>query len=175
MNGCDDLDDRHPMPDEKEIEETLTELKARTYARVINFSDMTNRYFEIILRNKVNWLRLSALNFIIARGGSLTASQLARRMLRSNHSMTRLIDSLEADGLVVRERDDADRRAVYVKVTKAGVRYVKQILQDFDFIDDEIFSCLDQQEKENLKIIIIKLRARLMEKTRKIMKAGMIP
>jgi DNA-binding MarR family transcriptional regulator len=43
--------------------------------------------------------------------------------LRLSHSRTvRVVDGLEADGLVTRERDPADGRAVLVRLTPAGER-----------------------------------------------------
>lgn len=51
---------------------------------------------------------------MIARHGPLTPSALAQRAGLHPATMTGVIDRLERDGWVVRERDPADRRAVLV-------------------------------------------------------------
>lgn len=53
-------------------------------------------------------------------GESLTAGELARAVALSSGGGTRLVDRLEAAGLVVRGADTADRRVVRVGLTAAG-------------------------------------------------------
>lgn len=53
-------------------------------------------------------------------GESLTAGELARTVALSSGGATRLIDRLEATGLVAREADPRDRRVVRVGLTAAG-------------------------------------------------------
>ena len=52
--------------------------------------------------------------------GRLQLYEVARRLIRSAPNVTTLIDRLEADGLVRRERDGADRRVVYAEITERG-------------------------------------------------------
>lgn len=152
---------RHP----NEIENVARAIRAREFPRLLNFTDMVNRYVAIQLRDKVgSWLKNSALYFLITRGGSLTPSELARLMFRSKHYMTKLIDSLEKDGLVIRERVSKDRRTINVKITSDGVDYVMQTLRDNDWMEEEVMSCLDNSEIETLRTLLKKLRQRLVEK-----------
>lgn len=53
-------------------------------------------------------------------GESLTAGELARAVALSSGGATRLIDRLEAAGLVAREADIRDRRVVRVGLTAEG-------------------------------------------------------
>ena len=119
------------------------------------------------LRGKVNWLRATALTYLITRGDSLTASQLARLMLRSNYSMTRLIDDLEKDGLVIRERAGKDRRTIDVRITSDGLAFMMQTLSDNDLVEEELMSCLDENEILTLRNLIRVLRFTLVEKSSK--------
>lgn len=50
----------------------------------------------------------------------LPATELAREALLSSGAMTNRIDRLEQRGLVIRENDPADRRAVLVRLSPAG-------------------------------------------------------
>src|SRR5512135_2104596 len=117
-----------PTPSPDEIEKVNSKIRSLQMPRIIAFADVVNRYTEIILKNKVSWLQASALIFLITRGGSLTPSQLARIMLRSNYSITKLIDGLEKDRLVMRRPDTRDRRSITVEVTSEGLDYVTSSL-----------------------------------------------
>ncbi len=63
-----------------------------------------------------SWLILNAL-----RQGRWTAQlDLARALGIESPTLTRHLDNLERDGLVVRRPSDTDRRAVLVELTEAG-------------------------------------------------------
>jgi DNA-binding MarR family transcriptional regulator len=65
--------------------------------------------------------RLSALSVVVI-GGPLTIGALAEAEGVKPPTMTRLVDGLEREGLVTRESDPADRRAVRVRATEDGRR-----------------------------------------------------
>lgn len=52
--------------------------------------------------------------------GRATHAELARRCLISPGTLTTIVDTLERDGYVRRERDERDRRVVWLCVTEAG-------------------------------------------------------
>src|SRR5215210_471231 len=61
-----------------------------------------------------------ALRELAAAGEPLTLSQLAARLSCVRSNMTQLVDRLEADGLVTRLDDPADRRSVRAELTQLG-------------------------------------------------------
>jgi DNA-binding MarR family transcriptional regulator len=56
-----------------------------------------------------------------ARPDALPAGRIADRMVTRDPDLTRLLDRLEAQGLVEKSRDAEDRRVVNVRITKAGL------------------------------------------------------
>ncbi|MBI2516729.1 MAG: MarR family transcriptional regulator [Opitutae bacterium] len=56
--------------------------------------------------------------------GPLCQGELAEKLLRSGGNLTLVVDNLEKAGLVVRERDPADRRFVVVKLTEKGTTFI---------------------------------------------------
>ena len=68
---------------------------------------------------------LSALSVLVF-GGARTLGELAAAEQVTPPSMTRIVRNLEADGLVERETDPADRRVARVRATEKG----RRILQD---------------------------------------------
>ena len=63
---------------------------------------------------------LEALHHI----GPLCQSELAEKLLRSGGNLTLVVDNLEKAGLVLRERDPADRRFVVVRLTDKGQAFI---------------------------------------------------
>ncbi|HWT35509.1 MAG TPA: MarR family transcriptional regulator [Paraburkholderia sp.] len=56
-----------------------------------------------------------------------TPFELSKMLGIDTGLMTRMLDKLEAKGLVVRSRDEQDRRVVNLSLTKAGVAVADQI------------------------------------------------
>jgi DNA-binding MarR family transcriptional regulator len=57
----------------------------------------------------------------------LTAGQLAASGLITSAGVTLRADRLEKDGLIVRERDEQDRRIVYSRLTERGLALVDEV------------------------------------------------
>jgi len=152
------------MSSSNEIEEVNAKIRGMQIPRIIAFADVVNIYAQKILKNKLSWLRTNALIFLVTRGGTLTPGQLARIMLRSNYSITRLIDALEKDRLVMRYPDGKDRRSIKVKVTSEGLNFVISSLSDVAEAEHELKYWLNDDELENLATTIRKLRGKLIEK-----------
>jgi DNA-binding MarR family transcriptional regulator len=64
--------------------------------------------------------KYSVLSELVSAGASLSLSELAARLSCVRSNMTQLVDRLEADGLVNRVDDPADRRAVKAMITAQG-------------------------------------------------------
>jgi DNA-binding MarR family transcriptional regulator len=65
----------------------------------------------------------------------LRIGEIGRRARLSKPSMTALVSQCEADGLVRRERDPEDRRAVRIVLTARGRRFgavAEQVLRELD-------------------------------------------
>jgi DNA-binding MarR family transcriptional regulator len=70
---------------------------------------------------------MSAALATVGRHGPLTPSELAARERIQRPTATRLIARLEADGLVDRMIDPADRRSSLIALTPAGVALVREL------------------------------------------------
>lgn len=66
---------------------------------------------------------------LIAGGKGDTASALARELEVDNGAMTRMVDRLEAKGMLKRVWDDKDRRVARLELTKEG-RHVTEMIPD---------------------------------------------
>lgn len=80
--------------------------------------------------------------------GPLTMTELSRLLLVSNGNATAVVDRLEADGLVRRAASPADRRAVQVALTPAGVARFALLAADHEARVDRLFAALGPAEIE---------------------------
>src|SRR5712692_10326350 len=69
---------------------------------------------------KLSGPKFAALNELVRGGEPLTLSELAGRLTCVRSNITQLVDRLEAEGLVRRVEDSADRRSVRAALTPAG-------------------------------------------------------
>src|SRR5437764_597351 len=61
-----------------------------------------------------------------APGHRLRMHELAERVVLSRSGLTRLVDRLEAEGLLTRDRSVADRRGAYAVITERGIAALRQ-------------------------------------------------
>lgn len=89
--------------------------------------------------------------------GPLNQRQLAGKILRSTGNLTMVIDNLERDGLVQRQRDPLDKRVINVSLTEAGQALIEQILPVHVEGIRQIFDVIEPEEVEQLTTISRKL------------------
>jgi DNA-binding MarR family transcriptional regulator len=70
--------------------------------------------------------QLNALNFL--RHGTLTMGELGQKMYLACSTATDLIDRMERNGLIQRERDISDRRVIRLKMTDKGDAVIEEVL-----------------------------------------------
>ncbi|HSL28924.1 MAG TPA: MarR family transcriptional regulator [Anaerolineales bacterium] len=89
--------------------------------------------------------------------GPLTQGDISAKVLKSGSNMTTVIDNLERDGLVRRERDANDRRIIHVHLTDAGSRKIDEVFPGHVAALVEEFSILSVTEQEMLGELCKKL------------------
>ncbi|WP_216319172.1 MarR family winged helix-turn-helix transcriptional regulator [Deinococcus aestuarii] len=98
--------------------------------------------------------------------GPLSQRQLADKILRSSGNLTMVIDNLERDGLVRRERDAQDRRVMNVFLTDAGEALVTRVLPAHVRGIRDAFGVLDPAEMAQLAALTRKLGLGVGERER---------
>lgn len=95
--------------------------------------------------------------------GPLNQRQLADKILRSSGNLTMVIDNLERDGHVRRERAERDRRMIRVDLTKGGRALIEELLPPHVAGIRDTFSALDPQEVAELARLTRKLGRSLVD------------
>jgi DNA-binding MarR family transcriptional regulator len=95
------------------------------------------RLEEALAGVKLSGAKHAALCVLVTHDQPISLSELAEKLTCVRSNVTQLVDRLEADGLVKRIDDPADRRAVRAEVTplgrerySAGTRVVNAVLKD---------------------------------------------
>ena len=89
--------------------------------------------------------------------GPMTQSEVSQKILKSGSNMTTVIDNLERDGMVRRERDEKDRRVIHVHLTKTGSNKVAAVLPGHIEALVREFSVLSASEQKDLAELCKKL------------------
>jgi DNA-binding MarR family transcriptional regulator len=93
-----------------------------------------------------------------ADGRRMRRIDLARSVLLTASGITRLLDGLEAEGLVTKERCDSDARVTYAVLTKAGVKKIEEARESHLADIEELFgSQFSPDEQEQLAELLGRL------------------
>ncbi|WP_370630229.1 MarR family winged helix-turn-helix transcriptional regulator [Xenophilus sp. Marseille-Q4582] len=95
------------------------------------------------------WIPLHKLHTHLAP--SATVAELARECQLDTGAMTRLLDRLEAKGLVRRVRSVADRRVVNIELTPEGAAHAERVPHVLCRVHNEFLSGFSEAEWRQLK------------------------
>lgn len=91
----------------------------------------------------------------------LPTLEIAERMIEEAPGITRLLDRLEAKGLVSRERCTEDRRLVHCRITPAGVELLARMDEPVLVADEEVLGAMPPEDVERLVRLLGDVRAAL--------------
>jgi DNA-binding MarR family transcriptional regulator len=89
--------------------------------------------------------------------GGLVFGEIGAKMMVTVSNLTGIVDRLERKGLVVRERDAADRRVVHVRLTGKGGDVFRETVAAFEERVARIFASLTQAEQREMSLLLRKL------------------
>ena len=93
----------------------------------------------------------------IGYAGSLPFGEIGAKMMVTVSNLTGIVDRLEEKKLVIRKRDQKDRRVVRVSLTDKGAKLYKTTIPQFETSISEIFNSLDRTQQKELSGLLRKL------------------
>ena len=93
-----------------------------------------------------------------AEPDGLPTLTIAERVIERTPGITRMIDRLEAKGLVGREIRPHDRRCVYCRITKKGLKLLELLDEPVNEFNQGAFGALSDTEIEKLVALLLKTR-----------------
>lgn len=103
--------------------------------------ELDRRMSELGLTD-AQWKPLLLLQF----GGCSTAADIARSACNDTGAVTRLLDRLEAKGLVHRVRSEEDRRVIHLDLTEDGKRVAADVPRIIAQLSNEILNGFSEAE-----------------------------
>lgn len=136
----------------------------------IAFMEKELRYISGIIKQKgreiLNSYTITPPQFIalqwLFEHGDMTIGDLSNKMFLAFSTTTDLVDRMEKNELVVRIREEQDRRVVRIKLLKEGERVIEEVIQkrqeyletvlaDFTLDEAEQFAALLEKLHKNMK------------------------
>jgi MarR family 2-MHQ and catechol resistance regulon transcriptional repressor len=139
---------------------TGTRAEMRTLDTFIKLTRCTNSLLtRLAERNTIGdltWSQFAVLEALYHLG-HMTQGEISVKVLKSGSNMTTVVDNLERDGFVRRERDANDRRVIHVHLTEAGSGKVEAVLPGHIAALVDEFKVLSGSEQETLGALCKKL------------------
>lgn len=76
--------------------------------------------------------------------------EIIDRMIDRGPDVTRLVDELEENGLVERQRSQEDRRMMMHRITETGQKLLHDVTDDLDVVRDRFDDAFSEKELETL-------------------------
>ena len=90
----------------------------------------------------------------IGYAGSLPFGEIGAKMMVTVSNLTGIVARLEEKKLVLRKRDETDRRVVHVTLTEKGTKLYKNTIPLFEKSISEIFASLDLPSQKELSALL---------------------
>ncbi len=97
--------------------------------------------------------------WLLSDGRADTGNELARLLEIDAGAMTRLLDRLEAKGLVERTRSAADRRVVHLHLTAAGRRAAAEVPHVLAAVNNDFLQGFSDAEWQQLSHLLERMAA----------------
>ncbi|MDX2036648.1 MAG: MarR family transcriptional regulator [Isosphaeraceae bacterium] len=117
------------------------------------------RFVRLFREHGLTPAQYNILRILRGEGRPLPCLEIASRLLTIVPGITGLIDRLEALGLVMRLRGDADRRVIYVAITEAGQERLAGVDEPLRRLHRELVGHLEPGEQRELIRLLEKARA----------------
>ena len=127
---------------------------------ILRTADLLERRLEAVLApQSLSATQYNVLRILRGAGPEgLTCGETGARMITRDPDVTRLLDRLNARGLIARERDKRDRRVIVTRITEEGLRLLAAL-------DDPIEE-LDRRQLGGLGGADLRRLVRMLERVR---------
>ena len=117
-----------------------------------------NRFGRLFREYDLTHSQYNVLRILRGEGKPMPCLEIADRMIQVVPAMTGLLDRLEKQGLVVRERCTQDRRVVYVTLTESAKDLLKRMDVPVGELHKQLIGHLTQAELKELSRLLEKAR-----------------
>ena len=124
---------------------------------------MRRHSLEVMRRSKIEltvdqWGILSLLH---ENGSPMSQTEIAVLMVKDSPTVSRIVDILCKQDLLIRETHPEDRRKFNLRITKSGIKAVRQAIPVVEGIREGIFEGFTKQEFATLGKLIDKIESNM--------------
>jgi DNA-binding MarR family transcriptional regulator len=148
------------MLEELKQTRSFATLEEEAALNVLRTADALKRSLELLLkRHGITSAQYNVLRILRGAGAEgIHCGGIAERMITAEPDITRLLVRMEKLGLLVRRRDDADRRIVTATATARGLRLLDKLQLPLRNLQEQQFALLSEEELEQLISGLEKIR-----------------
>lgn len=149
-----ELKKRRPF-DSPEVEAVLNVLRTS--------DQFQNRLGRLFREFALTASQYNVLRILRGEGKPLPCLEIGDRMIQVVPAMTGLVDRLEKQELVSRQRCTEDRRVVYVEITNKALKLLEEIDQPLAELHQQLLGHLTRAELKELSRLLEKARLSVQE------------
>lgn len=128
-----------------------------TYTKLVRAAEsVTGRVHRVLSAPRLTISQFGVLEALYHKG-PLCQKDIAAKILKSTGNITLVIDNLEKQGLVRRERDTEDRRYLTIHLTETGTALIAKVFADVEASIVTEMASLTESEQEVLGNLCKKL------------------
>ena len=137
-----------------ELKQTVpfTSREQEAYLALLRTADVLQSGMEVKLKEfGLTGTQYNALRILRGAGREgLPCSEIAERMITRDPDITRLLNRLEKRGLAERTRDKQDRRVIYGRITREGLKLLRQMDAPMETHSRELLQHVGQAKLQQL-------------------------
>jgi DNA-binding MarR family transcriptional regulator len=124
----------------------------------------TTEYLAAAMSDALKTAQLTMTQYNVLRilrgAGSegLSCSEISERMVTKESDVTRLLDRVEARGLISRERPANNRRVVIGRITDEGLRVLEELDDPIDELNRSLVGHLGKSKQKDLNDLLEAIR-----------------
>ncbi|MFZ3588371.1 MarR family winged helix-turn-helix transcriptional regulator [Bacillus sp. DJP31] len=138
---------------------------------IVADSEKSLRYIAAIIKQKgreiLNHYTITPPQFValqwLHENGDMTIGELSNKMYLACSTTTDLIDRMEKNLLVVRVKDENDRRVVRIHLLDEGARIIEEVIDKRQVYLSEVLSSFTREETVLLEKLLGKLHQEMKE------------
>lgn len=135
----------------------------------VAFMEKELRYISGIIKQKgreiLNSYTITPPQFIalqwLFEHGDMTIGDLSNKMYLAFSTTTDLVDRMEKNELVVRIREEQDRRVVRIKLLKEGERIIEEVIEKRRDYLQNVLTEFSEEEVEQFSFLLEKLHTNM--------------
>ena len=122
-----------------------------------------NRFGRLFREYGLTASQYNVLRILRGEGQPMPCQEISGRMLHVVPAMTGLVDRLESQGMVKRQRSTEDRRVVYVEITKQATNLLNKMEGPLEELHQRLIGHLSRTELKQLSRLLEKARLSLVK------------